>query len=248
MIPAAITAAIATIIGVGVFLLLGPGRSPSASVSAVPPVSPPGTVTPETAPPETAGPSTEADAATTEPAVPVVEYSCWDGEVVADLGDCRGPRTDAEAYAYLAYVYPRVAEVKADCEKKKTAAVYSDVAAFLNCPGEGVSTVRYRYWRNLDDAEDHYAKDARKYDAAKAHDVYVGDQSVGGWVRSYNIPEDGVLTLTMFVPELHLSLSIEGKSTSALWDEFERTRIRPVDEILGHRAGQEPSVALLGRG
>lgn len=177
-----------------------------------------------------------------------VGFTCWNGDAVLDLTKCARPRTDAQAFKYLEYVYPGLADVVGRCERRPTPKKYSDVAAFLNCPVAGVSNVRYRYWRDRDDANGHYAEDDKKFDGASPYAVYIGDQRVGGWVRAYNKSDDGLLTVTMFLPEQHLSLSIEGKSMKGLWAEFERTMIRPVGEILGYPSADGPSLTVLGRG
>lgn len=189
---------------------------------------------------------TETDPVTAKPAA--VTYKCWNGDTVSKLSKCARPRTDAQVYKYLKYVYPAVADLAGKCKKKPTPKKYSDVAAYLNCSVSGVSNVRFRYWRDLDDANGHYGQDEKKHDGARPYTVNIGGQQVDGWVRAYNKPDDGLLAVTMFLPEHHLSLSIEGKSTKRLWAEFERTTIRPVEEMLGYPSADGPSVTVLGRG
>lgn len=244
MIPA--LAGVVVLLGGVVFLLWRGGVFGSSAGPVVP------ATTASSAGIEPEGAS-ESPAATAEPEEQVtvpssVKVICWTGELAIDLDACARPSTDAEAFEYLEYVYPAVAELIDSCELTPTPEKYSDVAASMNCPVDGVSNVRFRYWRDLDDAIGHYSEDETKYDADHAYDVYIGDQLVYGWVRTYSVPNDGLLTLTMFLPDHHLSLSIEGKSTKVLWAEFERTRIRPVEEMLGYTSADGPSVALLGRG
>ena len=227
-----------------------PRARPSAAPASEPSVltSPPPTTPTEPVAPsvETSQPPSEEPVSpTTEPVA--VEFTCWNGDTVLGLSDCARPRNDSEAFAYLAYVYPAVADLGRECEQRKTPKKYSDVAAYVNCPVSGVSNVRYRYWRNADDANGHYDDDAETFNGGSPYEVYIGDQLVDGWVRDYGLPQDGSLTVTMFLPDQHLSLSIEGKTTKALWAEFDQTRIRPVQEMLGYPSAEGPSVTLLGR-
>lgn len=197
-------------------------------------------------PPLRSEPAAEPTPQTTEQLA--VGFTCWNGSSVSDLGECPRPRKDSQAFSYLEYVYPAVAEFDGECERRSTPKKYDDVAAYFNCPMPGVTNVRFRYWRDISEAEHHYDEDDAKFGGARMYDVIIGDQWADGWVRTYDTPDKGRLTVTMFLPEHHLSLSVEGKSTKAIWAEFERTRIRPVEEMLGYPTAEGPSVTLLGRG
>lgn len=174
-----------------------------------------------------------------------VGFACWDGGEADALTDCKPPRTRDETWKYLRYAYPSVAGHKT-CEKSESKHDYKGVTVSWSCKLNATSLLRYRYWAEPTDADRHYAGKYKKY-TMKTYDVSIGSEPVAGWYKFSDRPvskrTNGSIWYlsTMWLPELGLSLSAEGKTPADVWEALELVRIRPPEQVKGHPLGEDPA-------
>lgn len=174
-------------------------------------------------------------------------FTCWDNTTVTSISACRLPLGEDAAWNYLKYVYPSVAS-HPDCAKDEyVGTAYTGFTVMWECE-LGDSMIRYRYWEKVSDAEKHYTK---KFDAnttLKTYDILIGGEPAEGWAKTDMDSATGPggvkrRVMTMWLPTEHLSLSVEGNTTKAMWAAFNQVTTRSPAQSLGHSSGEAPAEA-----
>lgn len=232
--------------------LLG-GSDKAASKAVASTVAPPSS--PE-APASSSAPTTSAPVAPTTTAPPVpAATTCWDGSRSADGTACPAPSGEEADWAYLQYVYPSIA-TQPNCTQRSSAtnAAYSELTVMWECE-LGDALIRYRYWESNADADMHYGEKFTKKTTLATYDPAIGGTPVKGWIKTDKKTANGPngikrVVLTMWLPDQHLSMSVEGNTKATMWAALDLVRIRPSAQSLGYLEGTEPdeaAIAAMGR-
>lgn len=97
-------------------------------------------------------------------------------------------------------------------------------------------------------ATGHYDAKFTKKSTLATYDVSIGGQPATGWIKTDKDTAKGPggikrVVLTMWLPDQHLSMSVEGNTKTSMWAAFDLVRIRPLAQLLGHPDGTEPDEA-----
>jgi hypothetical protein len=219
------------------------GRTPSATASR--PAAPASGLptAPSSAPATSAAPSA-TPSAPTQPA----SYTCWDGSEVASLSGCSMPTTKDADWTYLRYAYPSIA-THTDCAKADSTGKsgYAGITLMWECE-LGDALIRYRFWQKSSDANHHFGDKFSAKNTLKTYSILIGGETAQGWLKTDRKTAKGPggvkrVILTVYLPKEHLSLSVEGNTTKTMWAAFDLVRIRPIAQVLGHAAGEDPAEA-----
>ena len=112
----------------------------------------------------------------------------------------------------------------------------------------GDALIRYRYWASAADAEQHYGAKFTKKSTLATYTVAIAGAPANGWIKTDKDTVKGPggikrVVLTMWLPDQHLSLSVEGNTKASMWAAFDLARIRPLDQMLGHPEGTDADEA-----
>ena len=205
-----------------------PSHSPAASASSAGSAS--------------ASPSAPA----TTPAAAAIR--CWDGTVSTDGSACSLPTGKDAGWSYLSYAYPSLAG-HTDCEQVASTGggTYKHPTVMWECE-LGDALIRYRYWESAADATGHYDAKFTKKSTLATYAVSIGGQPATGWIKTDKDTAKGPggikrVVLTMWLPDQHLSMSVEGNTKTSMWAAFDLVRTRPLAQLLGHLDGTEPDEA-----
>lgn len=158
------------------------------------------------------------------------------------------PSTKDAAWDYLSYAYPSFA-THSGCTKYVSAAKagYSGFTVMWECE-LGDALIRYRFWEKTSDADQHFGSKFSAKRVLKTYDILVGGEPANGWLKTDRTTTKGPggvkrVVLSVYLPDEHLSLSVEGNTTKSMWSAFDLVRIRPAAQALGHATGEEPTEA-----
>jgi len=227
----------------------GTAATKPAAATVAPPSSaagPASSAAPTTPAPTTPAPASVTPSTPTPPAPAAVV--CWDGSMITDGSACPTPSGKDADWTYLKYAYPSIA-TQPDCEQVASKGAYSAPTVMWECE-LGDALIRYRYWESNADADAHYGKKFTKKTTLASYDLSIGGTPATGWIKTDKKTADGPdgikrVVLTMWLPDQHLSMSVEGNTKATMWAAFDLARIRPLTQILGHREGTEPDEAAI---
>ena len=243
---AAIVAAVVVLLGGGVWILMASGLIPGMS-SALP--GPPevslGPTSQAPTPIEPPSPQqSEPQQSETPVIVPTTEppqnpgVVCWNRDQVDQLTDCPVPQNKDQAWEYLRHVFPS-SNNHGTCEQADSTGKsdYKGMTVMWNCE-LGNALLRYRFWDDPSDAERHYGRKFKT--GTKTYELLVDGQPANGWVKVLTKRDKSTkrYILTMWLPDLRLSLSAEGDTTDDMWEAFGLVRLNPDP---GYPAGTVPT-------
>ncbi len=239
--------------GVGVAFATGLIGAPASKAAGQPSLSSTPSGPPSSASPAASTPAnpTPSDTPSSSAALPTPAATlCWDGSTITDGSACPAPSGKDADWSYLQYAYPSIA-THSDCQQVSSTGngAYKKPTVMWECE-LGDALIRYRYWEGLSDAEHHYGTKFTKKTTLASYDVTIGGAPANGWIKTDKKTTDGPggvkrVVLTMWLPDQHLSMSVEGNTKSSMWAAFDLARIRPLAQILGHPDGTDPDEAAL---
>ena len=236
----AVVVAAVVLVGGGIGAALATGLIPGFASAPRTGTSPPSGA------PATEPAATPSQTATNEPATSApTGVVCWDGNAAGSLDDCQPPSGKDAYWAYLEYVYPSI-ESHPSCEEVDSTgrSDYTGITVMWECE-LGDALIRYRYWEIPTDATTHYSRKFNAKTTLETYDLLIGGEPVDGWAKTDKDTVKGPggvkrVVVTMWLPDLQLSLSVEGNTTSSMWAAFEQVRIRPPAQGFGYPASEDP--------
>lgn len=188
---------------------------------------------------------------TAQPSTEVVSYTCWDGRKTTALSSCARPSTEAQAIAYLHYVYPNHETIARDCSThvSKTNSLtnrkYRAMSLYRQCFA-GDTRVVTRYWKNGSDAHSLY--DTRfQANPEDARSLTIGGKAVGGQTMQTRHSDRNQANLVAVWDEGHLVVSIYADDSKALSSTLRRMEAVIPSQVVGYPTSDgEPTTAAMG--
>jgi len=172
-------------------------------------------------------------ASTSASAPPASAYLCWDAQPAADLSGCTNP----SGRSGLRYVYPSLGEQWPDCEY----VAYRTTTDVYDCTIKNLGLIRYRYWTDVAEANQHYTK---KYAKATETDLVL-DGNVVGTLYRLPRPVAGEYRMSGFWLDGHFSFSVEAPTKAQREQLFKLVQLRGYDQLTGKRKGADPTIGVL---
>lgn len=141
----------------------------------------------------------QAGTAPSQAADPVGAVHCWDGSTTSDLAGCSEP----ELAAGIRYVYPDY-DARGSCAYKD---YREGRTVTFDCDLGGKKMMRYRWWRDTDEAVAHYK---HKFAKGTRQPLVAAGQTIGTLYRDTK-PVGGVYRMSAFFRD-HFSFTIEAKT------------------------------------
>jgi hypothetical protein len=156
---------------------------------------------------------------------PPTSYECWNQVMVPLLKQCTSPKSRTG----LRYVYPSLVAQWDDCIYK----AYRATTDTYECTVGKKGVIRYRYWKDSQEASRHYMT---RYAKATTARMYLDGNDVGIIYR-LDKRVSGVYALSGFWLDNHFSFSVESPTLADRNDLEKLLRLRAFDQTTGRPSG-----------